>query len=303
MDLQFNSLLELLDYFNEESTCIEFLEQMRWKGEPKCPHCKCKKVYRTNRGFKCSNKDCYKKFSVKVGTIFENSKIKLRLWFAAIYLCTAHKKGISSLQLHRDIGVSQKTAWFMLHRIREMIKQKNPQMLEGEVQCDETYVGGKNKNRHADKKIKQSQGRSTKDKTPVFGMVNKKRVVTRVVSDTKAVTLKPIINDMVKQGSIVVTDEWLGYKGVSSTHDHQVIKHKERQFVSNGFHTNSIEGFWSLLKRGIYGIYHNVSREHLMRYCDEFSYRYNTREIKDCERFVHSMNNVEGRLKYKQLTA
>lgn len=303
MNLQFNSLLQLLDYFKEESTCIEFLEQMRWKGEPKCPHCKCKKVYRTNRGFKCSSKDCRKKFTVKVGTIFENSKVKLRLWYAAIYLCTAHKKGISSLQLHRDLGVTQKTAWFMLHRIREMIREKNPQMLEGETQADETYVGGKNKNRHNDKKIPNSQGRSVKDKTPVFGMINKGKVTTQVVSDTKEKTLKPIIDKMIKKGEILVTDEWNGYNSVSSTHEHHVIKHKEQQYMKDGFHTNSIEGFWSLLKRGIYGIYHQVSPSHLTRYCDEFSYRYNTREIKDCERFVHSLGSIEGRLTYNQLKA
>lgn len=303
MNLQFNSLLELLNYFKEESTCIEFLEQMRWKGQPKCPHCKCKKVYRTNRGFKCSDKECGKKFSAKVGTIFENSKIKLRLWYAAIYLCTAHKKGISSLQLHRDLGVTQKTTWFMLHRIREMIKQKTPQMLEGEVQADETFVGGKNKNRHANKKVKESRGRSTKDKTPVLGMVNKGKVTSQVVPDTNARTLKPIIDRMIRKGEIVVTDEWLGYKSVSSTQKHRVIKHKENEYIRDGFHTNAIEGFWSLLKRGIYCIYHNVSRDHLTRYCDEFSYRYNTREIKVCERFVHSMNNIEGRLTYKKLIA
>lgn len=303
MDLQFDSLIQCLDYFSNEETCIAFLEQIRWDGNPQCPHCKCKKVYRTKRGYKCSNKECYKKFSIRVGTIFENSKIKLRLWFAAIYLCTAHKKGISSLQLHRDLGVTQKTAWFMLMRIREMVRQNNPVMLEGESQADETFVGGKNKNRHESKKVKNSQGRSVKDKTPVLGIVSDKKVRTFVVPDTKAKTLKPLINKTVKSGSILVTDEWKAYLSMSQDYDHKVVKHKEKQYVMNGFHTNSIEGFWSILKRGIYGIYHNVSREHLSRYCDEFSYRYNTRELKDSQRFANSLENIESRLTYKQLIA
>ncbi len=165
-----------------------------------CPHCGMdKKPYLTNRGYTCSDKDCGRKFTVTVGTVFENSKIKLNSWFAAIYLATAHKKGISSLQLHRDLGVAQKTAWFILHRIREMLRQKESDLLEGEIQADETFVGGKNKNRHADKKVKDSQGRSIKDKTPVFGLLNKGQVKTTVVPDTKAKTLKPVIENMAER--------------------------------------------------------------------------------------------------------
>jgi len=297
--MKINSLLQLLDHFKEEKTCIEYLEKQRWDGEPVCPFCGEKHIYRTNRGYKCAK--CHKKFSVTVGTVFENSKIKLNIWFAAIYLCTAHKKGISSLQLHRDLGVTQKTAWFMLHRIREIMKIKAPEMLSGTIEADETFIGGHNKNRHIGKKVKESQGRSVKDKTPVFGMMNEGMVKTRVVKDTKASTLKPIIKSMVENGSIVVTDEWHGYDNLSSDFKHEIINHNEGQYVKNGFHTNGIEGFWSLFKRGVYGIYHSTSKQHLNRYCDEFSYRFNTRGINDVGRFSLSLTRVKGRLTYNQL--
>ena len=299
MELHFKSLPALLNHFKENATCINFLEQQRWGGTVTCPFCGATEIYTTNRGFKC--KECAKKFSVTVGTVFENSKIKLNIWFAAIYLCTAHKKGISSLQLHRDLGVTQKTAWFMLHRIREMLRAKQSPLLKGTIQADETFVGGKNKNRHADKKVENSQGRSVKDKTPVFGLINNGNVNTEVIPNTKESTLKPIIHAMVEKGAILVTDEWNGYNGLTSDYNHQVIKHKEGKYVSGQFHTNSIEGFWSLLKRGIFGIYHFASAQHLTRYCDEFSYRYNTRKIDDSDRFMVSLTKVEGRLTYKQL--
>lgn len=300
MELHFKSLPKLLDHFKDNATCIAFLEQQRWGKNPICPHCGSKEVYKTNRGFKC--KKCTKKFTVTVGTVFENSKIKLNIWFAAIYLCTAHKKGISSLQLHRDLGVTQKTAWFMLHRIREMLRKKQSTLLQGTIQADETFVGGKNKNRHADKKIEGSQGRSVKDKTPVLGLVNNGTVNTEVIPDTKAKTLKPIIENMVEKGAIVVTDDWDSYNGLSIDYNHQIIKHKEGKYMNGEFHTNSIEGFWSLLKRGIFGIYHYASPQHLKRYCDEFSYRYNTRKIDDSDRFMASLTKINGRLTYNQLT-
>ena len=303
MELKFKSLPALLKHFQDEDVCKDFLIQQRWNGNPTCPHCgSIKAPYITNRGYKCSEKLCNKKFSVTTGTIFENTKIKLSLWYAAIYIASAHKKGISSHQLSRDLGCTQKTAWHMLHRIREGMRNKNPQVLTGSIQADETFVGGKNKNRHEHKKVKESQGRSVKDKTPVFGLLSKGQVSTEVVPDTKASTLKPIIEAMVEKGAIMITDEWGAYNGLSKDYQHEVLKHNEGQFVNaNNFHTNSVEGFWSLLKRGIFGIYHSVSPKHLNRYCDEFSYRYNTRKITDVTRFNLSLKNIEGGLTYKQL--
>lgn len=177
MELKFKNLPALLKHFQNEETCVKYLVKQRWNNKPVCPHCgSMKKPYITNRGYKCSEKECYKKFSVTTGTIFENSKIKLSLWYAAIYIASAHKKGISSHQLSRDLGVTQKTAWFMLMRIREAMQDKSPELLSGTVAADETYVGGNNKNRHTNKKVEHSQGRSTKDKTPVFGLISNGQV-------------------------------------------------------------------------------------------------------------------------------
>lgn len=303
MELKFKSLPALLKHFQDEKVCVEFLIQQRWNGKPTCPHCGSMKTpYNTNRGYKCSEKECHKKFSVISGTIFENTKIPLSLWFAAIYLATAHKKGISSHQLGRDLGCTQKTAWHLLHRIREGMRDKNPQMLTGTIQADETFMGGKNKNRHADKKVKESQGRSVKDKTPVFGLMNEGQVKNNVVSDTKATTLKPIIAEMVQKGAIIVTDEWGAYNNLSKDYQHEVVKHNANEFVNEkGHHTNGLEGYWSLFKRGVYGIYHSVSAKHLNRYCDEFAYRFNTRNVNDTERFSLSLTQMEGRLTYNQL--
>lgn len=301
--MNFKSLPQLLDYLKDEKICIEYFEKIRWNEKPICPHCAHEKVYRTNRGFKCANSKCYKKFTVKVGTIFENSNISLRIWFAAIYLCTSHKKGISSLQLSRDLNISQKTAWFMLHRIREMLREKAPSMLKNTVQIDETYVGGKSKNKHIEKRSLKSQGRSIKDKTPVVGLLEKDgKVIAFVVKDTKASTLKSVIKNKVEKGSTIVTDAYRSYKKLDEDFTHIVVKHEDGKYiVDNQFHTQNIENFWSLFKRGIVGIYHYISPKHLQRYCEEFSARYNTRKISDPKRFNIYLSKTNGRLKYDDL--
>lgn len=301
--MNFKNLIQLLDFFKDEKTCLDYLEQQRWAGNPTCPFCGCGKPYVTTRGYKCRDKACQKKFTAKVGTIYENSKIGLRTWFAAIYLCTANKKGISSCGLARQLGVTQKTAWFVLHRIREMLTEKAPNMLNKQIQVDETYIGGLERNKHKSKKTKNQQGRSCDVKAPVIGVYDENgKVRTQVVPWVTRRKVDAIIKKHLEPGGMLVTDAFAIYTRMGKEHQHKVINHSDGIYVVDGFHTNGIENHWSQLKRGIYGIYHHVSVKHLQRYCDEFAARYNTRDIKDHERFEFYVSQSEGRLKYNQLT-
>lgn len=296
----FKSVVELLDTFKDEQTCIEHLEYLRWDGNVVSPFDPTSVVYKCkNNRYRCKNTGKY--FNVKTNTLFDNTKIPLRKWFVAIYLVTCHKKGVSSLQLSRDIDVTQKTAWFMLHRIRECFGIENNNELNNTIEMDETYIGGKNKNRHADKKVEHSQGRSGHDKTPVFGMVERKgKLNAFVVKDTSSETLTAEAVKFIKQ-AIIYTDEWRGYKSIKQLFKHEIVKHKEYEYVRDNVYTNTIEGFWSLLKRGVIGIYHFISKPHLQKYVDEFVYRYNTRNFTECERFNFLLRNIEHRLTYKEL--
>lgn len=206
------------------------------------------------------------------------------------------------MQLAKDIDVTQKTAWFMLQRIRNCFGISDNDQLDNEVEIDETFVGGKNKNRHASKKVENSQGRSYKDKTPVLGMIERKgNLVAKVVTDTKTETLTPEVIKAVKDTALVITDEWLGYKSLKRFYDHSFVKHNEGEYVNGRVYTNTIEGFWSLLKRGIIGIYHFTTRKHLQKYVDEFVFRYNTREDSTRNRFNTLLCNLENRITYKEL--
>lgn len=300
------SLLDLLRNLHDRKSCREFLEGLRWQGIPKCPHCNCQseKHYKLkNRGefdglYKC--KECKKRFTVTIGTMFEGSNVPLEKWFLAIYLFLSHKKGISSVQLSKDIGVTQKTAWLMLTKIRHNLNETEAFMtdkFDGEVQIDETYIGGKPKGR-----IWQNQGRSLKQKIPVVGLLTKDRAYAVVTLDTSGITLKTIIYGLIKPGTTVVTDGWKGYHGISPEYVHQVVYHKKGSYKNKeGFHTNGIEGFWSQLKRGLNAIYYSVRRKHLQFYCNEFTYRYNTRHLSDMERFTEFIMSNHKRLKYHDL--
>lgn len=297
----FNSIIDLLNAFPNEQTCIDHLEQLRWNGNVVSPFDSASKVYKCkDNKYRCKNTGKY--FNVKTNTLFDNTKIELRKWFLAIYIVTSHKKGISSMQLAKDIDVTQKTAWFMLQRIRNCFGISNNDQLDNEIEIDETFVGGKNKNRHASKKVENSQGRSYKDKTPVLGMIERKgNLIAKVVTDTKTETLTPEVIKAVKDTASVITDEWLGYKSLKRFYDHTFVKHNEGEYVNGRVYTNTIEGFWSLLKRGIIGIYHFTTRKHLQKYVDEFVFRYNTRDDSTRNRFNTLLRNLENRITYKEL--
>jgi transposase-like protein len=307
--MKFKSLPELLDYFKDDNVCREYYEKIRWNGKPVCPHCNHEKVYKTNRGYKCSSSECYKKFTVTVGTVFENTKIPLRLWFAAIYLCTAHKKGISSLQLGRDLNIPQKTAWFLEHRVREMLRTKNPTLLKGTVEVDGTLVGGqfRFKSKKAMEAIKKKYNTKTPrgnvGKTPIMGMLERGgKLITTVSSELDGLTLKPILKANIDKDAKVYTDYFGAYKGLGDYFkEHSRTNHRAGEYVRGDVHTNGLEGYWSLLKRGIVGIYHYVSPKHLHRYCDEFSARYNTRDLSEQDRFKTFLAQSQGRLKYDDL--
>ena len=293
-----NNLLDVQILFSDEKLCRDFLMKQRWNGNMACPRCGSnKKFYRINDGKLLECSECRKHFSVKVGTIFEDSALPLTKWFHAIYILTAHKKGISSCQLARDIQVTQKTAWFMLHRIRLAMTQKSfNKPLRGTIEVDESYVGGKH---HRGKR-----GRGSENKTPVFGMIERGGDLRSLpVKSVNRKTLEPVIHKNVREGSTIMSDEWRAYNGLAEYYTHHRIGHLKKEYVRGEVHTNNIENFWSLLKRGIIGIYHHVSKEHLRQYCEEFEYRYNTRKTKDADRFVATLGRCEGRLQYKELIA
>ncbi len=301
--IKVKSFLDFVNHFKSNEVCREYLEEVMWDNKPKCPHCDTEEPYKLNdhKTYKCRNKECRKKFNVLTKTIFENSNIPLPKWFAAIYLITSHKKGISSIQLSKDIGVTQKSAWFVLQRIRELLNSEILTPLSNIIEVDETYVGGKRRN---DKNMvgKGHQGRSTKSKTPIIGMLERKgKVKTKVVSDVGSKTIDDLLNDNVAPNSTVMTDGWRGYKKVHKNHNHLVIDHSSGVYVMGDIHINTIEGFWSLLKRSIIGIYHKVSVKHLHRYCNEFEFRYNLRDQTEMNRFIMALKQPTKRLRYKEL--
>lgn len=300
---QFKNLQDVINYFSSEDKCRDTLEKMRFPdGRIACPKCGVRGAWRNAdmKTFRCKSKTCNHKFSITVGTVMEGSKLPLSKWFTAIYISSAHKKGISSCQLARDLGVTQKTAWFLNHRIREMFGNSEELQATNIVEMDETYVGGKWQNMTRSKR-KQYSAKGIDTKIPVMGIVQRDgRVTLKVIGKTDV--LKDFVYRYVKPDAVVVTDGHIGYRGIDETHKgHIIINHANDEYVNGIYHTNTVEGFFSMLKRGIYGIYHHVSPKHLHRYCEEFSYRYNSRKIKDNSRFVLTLQQSKGRLKYYEL--
>jgi len=296
------NLKDLMVKFSDEQACRDFLVQQRWNGCPVCPYCGSTKWYRIENGkrFKCGNSECYKKYSVTVGTVFHATNIPLTTWFPAMYILSAHKKGISSVQLAKDLGVTQKTAWFMMHRIRESLKDNGSSLLGGTVETDETYVGGKLKNKHK-KYRKDNINKSNDNKTTVMAFISREQGIKVQVLDNRQEIMQSV-RDNVSTDARLITDEAGAYHHANKEYaNHEVVHHSQNEFVRGDIHTNTVEGFFSHLKRKIYGIHHFVTAKHLQRYADETAYKYNLRDMNDGERFTFALSHIEGGLTYKQL--
>jgi transposase-like protein len=295
------TLLEAIKYFADENVCVQTLSALRWPdGVIPCPVCGCTENYYlgTRRVWKC--KGCSKQFSIKVGTIFEDSPISLSKWLPAVWMICGAKNGISSYELHRAIGVTQKTAWFMLHRIR-LAMQNGSMILSGEVEADESYIGGKARNMHASKRTRAKTG--TMGKVAVMGMLERGgKVVTRVIGNPTRQVLRDQILGTVDETAKLFTDGHSGYDGLGFYYQHQVIDHAT-EYVRGNVHTNGIENYWSLLKRTLSGTYVSVEPFHLFRYLDEQAFRYNERKDDDRGRFFKALAQITGRrVTYNELT-
>jgi transposase-like protein len=296
---------EALIYFSDLDKCREYLTARRWPNGVTCPHCGSKSVgfISTRKIWQCKGKGCKKQFSVKVGTIFEDSPLGLDKWLCAFWLIANAKNGISSYEVSRALGVTQKTAWFMLGRIRLAMKTGTFEKLSGEVEADETYIGGKARNMHRSRRNEIKRGRSAAGKAIVLGLLERKgKVRVTVVRNAKKTTLQPVVRTHVVEGSELFTDAWSGYYGLDADYAHQVTDHAEK-YVDGKIHTNGLENFWSLLKRAITGTYVSVEPFHLQRYIDEQAFRFNERTDDDKGRFEKAVKGMSGkRLTYKQLT-
>lgn len=281
------NIVQVYKRFPTQADCIKYLETVRWKGKVICVYCNSKRITPApdEQRYHCNS--CKTSFSVTVGTIFHKTKVDLQKWFLAISLVLNAKKGISARQLARDIEVNKNTGWFMLMRIRKAMIEHG-ELLQGIVEADECYVGGREKNKHRNKRGPGgSAGRSTGSKIPVFGVVERGgKVRARKVKDVSGKTLKRLINGLVSQGSTVMTDEWRSYQGLAKRFNHHTVAHGTGEYVRGDVHSNSIEGFWSLLKRGIVGQYHKVSAKHLDKYINEFCFRYNYRDVESAFELV-----------------
>jgi len=299
----FTNIIEICRFFNTEEKCKQALREARWGDDDVvCPYCGAHHCGSRRDGrFFC--KECDRTFSVKVGTIFENTKISLQKWFLALYIVSSHRKGISSPQLAKDISVTQKTAWFMMHKIRQAMRQDDDVVLGTLVQCDEMYYGGRETNKHESKKQKGMQG--GKGKYPIFGIAESRGwAYATPVESASWSEISKIIEKHVKEGSTVCTDESSIYNRLSALgFVHAVVNHSAKIFSRNGITTNAIEGLWSEIRRSLYGIHHWVSDKYLRRNVDESVYRYNTRSYGQDDIFADLFCKAIGVVRYSQVEA
>jgi transposase-like protein len=304
------TLLEAIQYFADPQNCIDYLVARRpeWKDGVICPQCGSRTVgfLKNQMRWQCSNRHPQRQFSIKVGTIFEDSPLGLDKWFPAVWLIHNAKNGISSCEVARALGVTQKTAWFMLHRIRLSQHAKSGNKFSGQIEADETFIGGKARNMHATRRAKVITGTGGKDKTAVMGILERGSKITgskvrvKVVDNTKKKTLQSEVREHVLAGSAIFTDALKSYEGLTEF-QHEVIDHAVA-YVNGDCHTNGLENFWSLVKRALKGTYVSVEPFHLFRYLDEEAWRYNNRIMNDAERFDLGIRGIIGkRITYKEL--
>lgn len=304
------TLIEAIRYFADPDVALRTMIELRWPDGVCCPTCGSTAVrfIATRRIWECKTKHPKRQFSAKIGTIFEDSPVDLGKWFAAIWMVANCKNGISSYEMHRALGVTQKTAWFMDHRIRLAMKTGTFIKMSGKVEADETFIGGLAKNMHRHVRERKIKGTGGSGKEAVMGIVQRgsedeaSRVKTAHVPNVRRKTLAPEIRASVEPGATIYTDALKSYLGLSNAYDHQTIDHAI-EFVNGNIHTNNIENFWSLLKRTVSGTYVSVDPVHLDRYLNEQAFRFNERTDKDGGRFRKVVSSVTGRrLTYAELT-
>lgn len=292
MTKSFNTIIDFLEYFKDEKTCLSYLKEIRFKNSEFCPHCGHNKVYTFKDGktYKCAK--CRKPFSIKVGTIFGDSKIPLKKWFLAIFLLWNNHKGISSIQLAEQVGVTQKTAWFMAQRIREAYT-KGENMKGSIFEVDETYIGGKEKNKHLSKKNKTN-------KEAVLGIVARKgNLELNHIGEANRYSVSKVLNKKFNKDDVVITDETQIYDKVLL--NRRTVNHSKKEYANGEIYTNTIENAFGIVKRSLYGIYHKVSKKHLQRYLNEIMFRYNYRNKDNFDKVKICLGNMNNRLKYKEL--
>jgi transposase-like protein len=315
MEQKPKTLQDAIQYFSDEQVCIDAVAAMRWPNGPECPACGHKEHYylKTQKRWKC--KECTKQFTVKLGTIFEESPIPLCKWLVALWMLVNCRNGISSYEVARDLGVTQKSAWFMLHRLRLALQDKKDGGKLGggphsKVEIDETFIGGKARNMHKNRRQKMHNIGMIAAKTAVMGIRERDGKVKTAVLGSKRdkKQMHQIIEDSVMPGTWIMTDEFSNYDGLDKNYTHLVVNHLER-YVQGNVHTQGIENFWSCLKRGLGGTYVSVEPFHLFRYVDEQAFRFNNRKdadnkpLKDAERFQLALSQVAGkRLTFAEVT-